>query len=242
MNYFIDAGIKKLERQITTGSVQPDDTILIDAYRQGVEVNLVKYFMRSTLPYMSSKGFARSTINDRLVPDLDMRDLGQQVEINNIVAFEDTSERVSAKDVLINNLIYQTAVDPLFSVEVNDGRIVVFSDSGKIELANQAQQYNARGVRGSITSVSISDTYTYNADVTIIFEDGVGKSLNVTVPGFIRSNEMSNPFIEKDNLTNLGTSIEYTYIGPNEKTFSRGFSYYGSNSGTDSISFGGLLR
>jgi hypothetical protein len=90
--------------------------------------------------------------------------------------------------------------------------------------------------------VSISDTYTYNADVILIFEDGVGKSLNVTIPGFIKANEMSNPFIEKDNLTNLGTSIEYTYIGPNEKTFSRGFSYYGSDSGTDSISFGGLLR
>jgi len=242
MNYFIDTGIKKLERQITTGSIQPDDTILIDAYRQGIEVNLVKYFMRSTLPYMSSKGLGRSTINDRLIPELDMRDLGQQVEVNNIVAFEDASERVSASDILINNMIYQAEVDPLYSVEVNDGRIVVFSDSGKIELANQTQQFNARGVRGSIDPVSISDTYTYNADVTIIFEDGVGKLLNVVIPGFIKSNEMLNPFIEKDNLTNLGTSIEYTYIGPNEKTFSRGFSYYGSASGTDSVSFGGLLR
>jgi hypothetical protein len=242
MSYFIDEGIKKLERQTATASIQPDDTILIDAYRQGTEVNLVKYFMRSTIPYMSSKGLGRSTINDRLVPELDMRDLGQQVEINNIVAFEDSSERVSARDVLINNMIYQSEVDPLHSVEVNDGRIAVFSDSGKIELANQAQQYNARGVRGSITSVSISDTYTYNADVILIFEDGVGKSLNVTIPGFIKANEMSNPFIEKDNLTNLGTLIEYTYISPNEKTFSRGFSYYGSDSGTDSVSFGGLLR
>lgn len=242
MRPFIDSGISPLETQTSTSSAQPEDTILIDSYRQGVEVNLVKYFMRSTLPYMSSKGLGRSKINDRLIPDLDLRDLGQQVEVNDITAFDDTTERVTAKDILINNLIYQSDVDPYYSLASNDGRIVVFSNTGKVELASQPQSYNARGIRGNIVTAGTSDKYAYNADVSVIFEDGVGKSLNVVVPGFVREDQLIDPFVEKDTQTNLGTDIQYTYIGPDEKTFSRGFSYYGSTSGTDSITFGGLLR
>ena len=50
------------------------------------------------------------------------------------------------------------------------------------------------------------------------------------------------PFKDVKLLNKFDIEIDYTYIGPDENVASRGYDYYGSTSGTDSIAFGGFLR
>jgi hypothetical protein len=243
MDPFKDFGVTLLDRpQDEVTSVTPSSTVLIDAHRQGVEVSMIKYFLRSNLPLITSKGLSRTTINGKLTPVLDMRDLGQGIEINAFEKFEDASERIDAQTILSNNLIYEDAQDPFVSITTNDGRISVFSDSGKLSLVNQAQSLNARGIRGQVDSIALSDVFKFKERAILAFEDGVGQDLTIPVPGYAGINITNLAFNDVTYETNLDIPIEYTYIGPDSKTFSRGSTYYGSPTGTDSVAFGGLLR
>ncbi len=240
---FKDFGITLLDRpEDEAVSVASSSTVLIDSHRQGVEVNLIKYFLRSNLPFISSKGLSRTTINGRIEPALDVRDLGQGILIDDFTSFADSTERISAQTVLENNLIYQDSVDPYVNLSTNDGRISVLSDGGKLDLISRGEIISARGLRVKIEESLLGDSYKFEDSAAIIFHDGVGQDLTISSPGFVGTVSPISPYVEKTYETDLSVDVEYTYIGPDEKTFPRGFTYYGSKSGTDSVSFGGLLR
>jgi len=243
MDPFEDFGITLLDRpRDEVSSVTSTSTILIDSHRQGVEVNLVKYFLKSNLPLITSKGLSRTTINGRLTPDLDMRDLGQSIEIDDFKQFEDTTERIDAATILSNNLIYQDTQDPFVSIASNDGKVLVFSDTGKYELVNRAQEFNGRGIRGQIETLTVSDIFKFKESPIIAFEDGVGEDLTIPMPGYAGINDYNPTFTETSYETDLGSQIEYAYMPPGSKTFGRGSTYYGSPTGTDSVTYGGMLR
>jgi hypothetical protein len=242
MTPFKDHGISKLERpQEKTTSVSSDSTVMIDSYRQGVEVNLVNYYLKSTKAYISSKGLARSNISGRLVPELDMRDLGQQIELSEFSGFNDQSERIDAVSILSEGFV-QEDQDFYFGQNSIDGRITIFSDTGKLDIATTYSKFNQRGINADASSLSRIDTYSYDANSAFRFIDGVEQTLGIPIPGFAGDEVCLNPYKEFDEINAFGMNLNYDYIGSNDKTYSRGFSYYGSTVGTDSIAFGGRLR
>jgi len=242
MTPFKDHGIVKLEpAEDKTESVTSNSTVMIDAYRQGVEVNLVNYYLKSTKVYISSKGLARSNISGRLVPELDMRDLGQQIELSVFSGFQDKSERIEPAIILSAGLV-QEDQDIYFGNNSIDGRVSVFSDTGKLNIATTYSKFNHRGINSDASSLSCIDTFSYDANSAFRFIDGVEQTLGIPIPGYQGDEICINPFKEFDEINAFGMPLNYDYIGNNDKTYSRGFSYYGSTVGTDSIAYGGRLR
>jgi len=242
MTPFKDKSIGLIEKsnQILT-SAPRSDTILFDDQRQGIEVTLVNYFFKSTKAYISSKGLAGSQINSRLVPELDMRDLGQQISIDEFSAFQDEMGKVDAATILSEGLVSDES-DPFFGENTQDGLIVVFSDTGKRTARFDISLDNKRGISTFTSTLPIDDTYDLNADVIDAYYDGVETTLGIPTPGFASIQEVISPFNEKDDLNGLKQKIMYNSIGTTKKTFPSGFTFYDCVFGTDSITFGGRLR
>jgi hypothetical protein len=85
--------------------------------------------------------------------------------------------------------------------------------------------------------VSKVDTYDSR-----IFYDAADEFLGVVVEGYGGYEDNFEPFKDAKLLNKFDIEIDYTYIGPDENVASRGYDYYGSTSGTDSVAFGGFLR
>jgi len=239
---FKDHGIAKLEPAPSKITSAPSEkTVLIDSHRQGVEVNLVNYYLKSTKPYISSKGLARSSLTDRLVPELDLRDLGQQIEIKDFSSFQDKTERIPAAIVLSEGLV-QEDYDYYAGPYTIDGRISVQADTGKLDINTSYSKFNKRGINAEASDILYFDTYSREAVSAFRFVDGVEQTLGLPIPGYAGDEFYTNPYKEFDQVNSFGMTLEYDYIANNDETFSRGFSYYGSTTRTDSIAFGGRLR
>jgi len=240
MTPFKDTSISLIDGEEQQILVAPKaDTVAFDSYRQGSEVTLVNYFMRSTLPYMSSKGLKNSTLNTRVVPELEANDLGQNILTTQQVPFEDASDRLTAAEILSANATqnYDDERNDAFS---NDGKITVFSDDGKVELFLLPRSLNSKGFKASLIEIS-SETFKNSTVQSQLFYDCVDQINTIPVQGYTVNNQTTDPFKEKDLTNDFYQKIEYSYIGQDERTYSRGWSY-GTSAGTDSIAFGGLLR
>lgn len=220
-------------------SAPSDDTIKFDAYRQGVEVTLTQYFLRSTLPYMSSKGIQGGEIGKPVNHELDHVNFGQGMNLDGFTPYEELNEVKSAAEVLVSNII-QSDEDPFFGRAAQDGQIDIFSDTGKRSLVSRPDRFLARGVKGLFVDMrDVSKVDTYDSR---IFYDAADEFLGVVVEGYGGYEDNFEPFKDVKLLNKFDIEIDYTYIGPDENVASRGYDYYGSTSGTDSIAFGGFLR
>jgi len=239
---FKDQSIALIEQSTNPLTSSPSSmTILYDDQRQGVDVTLVNHFLKSTKVYISSKGVVRSQVNSLLVPDLDTRDLGQQVNIRDFSSFEDKTERIQPGTILESGLIEENDTVDFNSLE-QDGLIVVFSDTGKRNIYLSTERVNKRGISCTTVSLPIKDTYDNSSNILNAFQDGVETSLGIPIEGYESIVGDISPYNEEDTLNGLNLKIVYDSISINEKVPTCGFSFYGSEFGTDSVAYGGRLR
>lgn len=239
MKPFIDRSIGLIERSIDPITTSPSNlTINFDQYRQGVEVTLTRHYLRSTTPYVSSKGII-SNDSEVVNHELDYTSLGQGIGIEDLTPFNDQLIPNTAAGVLQSNLI-QSDTDPFFGRAAQDGQIDVFSDTGKRSLLPNFMPFNARGIRA--LSTTIGWIYNFNDTLDSAFLDATDVFLNLAAEGYGGPNESYKPFNDIVIVNKFSTKIDYTYIGPDEKSPSAGYDYYGSIYTTDSIAYGGFLR
>ena len=215
------------------------ETVVIDSHRQGIEVTLTHYFLRTTLPYVSSKGIEGGEIGKPINHDLDYVNFGQGINLKEYSPYEEKKETKSAAEVLESNII-QAEDDPFFGQEARDGEIDIFDDSGKRSLTSRPAKFNARGVKGLF--INLQDNTKVDSYNERIFYDAADQFLGIAVEGYAGFEESFDPFKGTNLYNTFGIEIDYTYIGPNEKVAARGYDHYGSPAGTDSIAFGGFLR
>lgn len=242
MTPFKDQSIGLVEQSTNIKTSAPSSmTILYDDQRQGVEISLVNHFLKSTKVYISSKGIVRSQVNDSIVPELDTRDLGQQINTRDFSFFEDRTERVQADAIIASGLIQEdNAVD--FNYLDQDGVVVVFSDTGKRIIYQSTEISNKRGISSTAVSLPLKDTYYFKDNSIYAFQDGVETRLGIPIEGYESIIGDISPYIEEDTLNGLNLKIEYGSIAINEKVPTAGFAFYGTEFGTDSVAFGGRLR
>ena len=240
MTPFIDKSIALIERPQTIIIGAPsDDTVTFDPYRQGIEVTNVKYFLQSNLPFISSKGLNKRSPNDVIDHELDSNNMGQGINLDGFKPFEDQYEIKNPIIILKENIV-QSAEDPFYGKAAQDGEIDVFSDSGKRSLLPETKFTKSKGIRASVTTHG--GAYYLKSNTKNYFIDAADSSLSIPAPGYAGNDVSSSLFTDNINISKLGTKLEYTYIGPEEKSPSTGHDYYGSPSGTDSIAYGGFLR
>lgn len=240
MKPFIDRSIGKIERPQTIIVGAPsEDTLNIDPYRQGVEVSRITYFLRSNLPLVSSKGIKTQSPNELINHELDYNNLGQGLNLDGFKPFEDQYEIKKAALILTNNII-QSNDDPFFGRSSQDGQIDIFSDTGKRSFLPDSKIIKSKGASG--TATTYGGTYSLNDRTKSWFLDAADSSLGIPVPGYSGNDVSFSPFIDKINMNAFEMQLEYTYVGPDERSPTTGQDYYGSNSGTDSIAYGGFLR
>jgi len=240
MEPFVDRSIGLIERPqtIVIGAPEPD-TIAFDPYRQGIEVTRMQYFLQSNMPYMSSKGLKEVTKGVLLNHELDHTNFGQGINLDGFEPFDDKYEIKDASTVLRLN-IYQDNEDPYFGRASQDGEISIFSDTGKRSLLPELDIVKSRGIRGTLSF--FGGPYAFNDKTEQYCFDAAELILGVPVPGYGGSSLSFAPFVDSIDTSSLGSVLTYSYIGPKEKSPTTGFDYYGSNAGTDSISYGGFLR
>ena len=217
------------------------DTVLIDSYREGHEVTNINYFLRSTKVLITSNKIAEGLTTNRLTPQFEVTNLGQEENVRDYSSFEDKTERLTAAVVLAEGLI-QDDNDPFFGFYAQDGKIKVFSDSGKNSLEQRPAKFNAKGVHAKYLTITNQIGYSNNAISNNIFHDAADVFLTIVVPGYTGEEKLIDPFVETTPTNKLGIKIEYESIGADIKTAGMGFTYYNSIYGTDSIAFGGRLR
>lgn len=240
MKPFVDKAIAKIERsQAIIIGAPSSDTIAFDPYRQGVEVLRVNYFLRSNLPFVSSKGINQRSPNELISHELDYNNLGQGLNLVGFKPFQDQYEIKDATVILKNNII-QSDEDPFFGKSAQDGEIDVFSDTGKRSLLPNTKYIKSKGANASL--MTFGGSYLFNKATNDWFLDAADSSLGILVPGYAGNDVSFSPFSDTINMNAFGTQLEYTYIGPNEKSPTTGQDYYGSSAGTDSIAYGGFLR
>lgn len=242
MTPFKDQSVSLIEQSTNTPATAPSSmTILYDDQRQGVEVSLVNHFLKSTKVYISSKGIIGSQVNDLVVPELDTRDLGQQINTRDYSSFEDKTERVQAGEILSSGLIEaENAID--FNYLEHDGIVTVFSDTNKRNSYFTTERVNKRGISSTTVSLPLKDTYDFSDNSIYAFQDGVETRLGIPIMGYESILGDISPYSEEDTLNGLNLKIEYDTISVNEKVSTTGFTFYGAEFGTDSIAFGGRLR
>lgn len=240
MKPFVDRGIGLIERPSTIIIGAPeDDTIPFDQFRQGIEVTNVKYFLQSNIPYMSSKGIPRGSVNSTIDHELDYVNLGQGINLDGFSPFQEQNELKTAAEILIGNVV-QSDEDPYYGKSAQDGEIDVFSDTGKRTLLLDRNNIKSRGIRGLLTSYG--SLFSLNGSSKDYFLDAADSFLGIPAPGYGGNDISSDLFEDKIYMNTFGTEIDYTYVGPDGKSPTNGNDYYGSNSGTDSIAYGGFLR
>ena len=240
MKPFIDKSIARIERSqnIIIGAPS-DDTIAFDSYRQGIEITNIKHFLQSNLPIMSSKGLTRNSPNEVIDHELDTNNLGQGINLDGFKPFEDQYEIKSAATILSENIV-QSNDDPFFGRQSQDGEIDIFSDSGKRTLQPDSKITRSKGVKASIATYG--GLYYLNDRTNDWFIDAADESLGIPVPGYMGNDVTVSIFADKINVNSFGTQLEYTYIGPDERSPTAGYDYYDSAAGTDSVAYGGFLR
>ena len=240
MKPYVDRGIALIDRPETIIIGAPsDDTISFDEFRQGIEVTNVKYFLRSNIPYMSSKGLSRGSVNNSIDHELDYVNFGQGINLDGFKPYQEQFETKSAAEILVNNII-QSDEDPFFGKNAQDGEIDVFSDTGKRTLLPESKNAKSRGIRASL--LNYGGLYSLSGMTRDYYLDSADVYLNIPAPGYGGNDVSFNPFEDKINMNTFGQELDYTYVGPNEKSPTTGYDYYGSTSGTDSIAYGGFLR
>jgi len=240
MTPFIDRGISLLETPIKPiTSTVSESTKAFDPYRQGVEVSLFQHYAGSTIPYASSKGIKALTIGGEVDHEIDYVNFGQGINLNGFSSFEDKSERKSAVEILVENII-QDDTDPYFTGPALDGQIEIFGDTGKRSLMQTSNQKSARGIKGA--SYTFGGMYNLNDVDKSYFFDSSENMLGLAVQGYSGVNDSYDAFNDRQLVNKFSFKIDYTYIGPDEKSPKTGFDYYGSDAGTDSVAFGGWLR
>ena len=239
MKPFIDRSIGKIENPINPITTTPSkETINFDPYRQGVEVNLTRYYLKSNIPYVSSKGIITgdSEIVDHEILRLNF---GQGDNLDGFKPFEDQLIPTSAAGVLKSNLI-QSDDDPYFGRVAQDGQIDIFSDTGKRSLLPTTMPFNARGIKGSFSTIGWF--YKSNDRDQSNFLDATDQFLDLAVEGYKGDNSVFEPFIDIENINKFSMKVDYTYSRPGDKYSASGYDNYGSIYVTDSIAYGGFLR
>lgn len=239
MKPFIDRSIGLIENPISPITTAPSSaTINFDRYRQGVEVNLTRYYLNSNIPYVSSKGIITgdSEIVDHEILQLNF---GQGMNLDGFKPFQDQLIPSTAAGVLVSNLV-QSEEDPYFGRAAQDGQIEIFSDTGKRSLLPTGMPFNARGARGSFSTLGWS--YNINDKDQSNFLDATDQFLGVAVEGYRGNDKVFEPFNDIKLVNKFSMKIDYTYIGPGDKASSTGYDNYGSIYVTDSIAYGGFLR
>lgn len=240
MKPFIDRSIAKIERPLTIVIGAPsDDTVAFDPYRQGIEISNVKHFLMSNIPFMSSKGIKTFSPTALVDHELDMNNLGQGMNLDGFKPFDDRYEIKDAALILTSNVV-QSDEDPYFGRPAQDGEIDVFSDTGKRSLLPTLDIVKSRGARAEI--MSFGGPYFINDKTKNWFIDAADRTFNVPIPGYSGNTVSISRFDDKIILNSFGMKIEYTYIAPDQKSPTAGYDYYGSQSGTDSVAYGGFLR
>ena len=240
MKPFIDKSIAKIERSLTIVIGAPsDDTITFDPYRQGIEVSRINYFLRSNLPFVSSKGINRRSPNELIDHELDANNMGQGLNLDGFMPFDDQMEFKKASDVLIHNVI-QSDDDPYFGRAAQDGEIDIFSDTGKRSARIESPYTRSKGIRASIEAYG--GLFRFKGLTKNWFLDAADSSLGVITQGYVGNDVSLSPFVDSIEKNSFGTQLEYQYIGPDEKSPAAGYDYYGSSAGTDSVAYGGCLR
>ena len=242
MTPFKDQSVSLIEQSDSILESAPSSsTLLYDDQRQGIEVSLVSHFLKSTKLYISSKGVVDSRINSRIVPDLDTRDLGQQINLADFSFFEDKTEKIQASAILSEGLEQiNDAIDLNYFEQ--DGIITVFSDTGKKNLYYDTENVNKRGISSNVVSLPISDTYDITDTSLYAFQDGVETRLGIPIEGYASIVGDIEPFNEKDDLNGLDLKVEYDTVDLLNKIPTSGFTFYGAIFGTDSVVYGGRLR
>jgi hypothetical protein len=239
MKPFIDRSIGLIENPINPITTAPSSaTINFDQYRQGVEVNLTRYYLQSNIPYVSSKGII--TGDSEIVDHENLQlNFGQGMNLDGFKPFEDQLTPATAAGILTAGLV-QSEDDPFFGRTAQDGQIEIFSDTGKRSLLPTGMPFNARGLRGSLTTLGWF--YNINNSNQSNFLDATDQFLNVAVEGYRGEDKVFEPFVDVNIVNKFSMKIDYTYIGPGDKLSSTGYDNYGSIYVTDSIAYGGFLR
>jgi len=237
---YVDRGISLIGKPETIVIGAPsDDTLGFDEYRQGIEVTNIKYFLRSNIPYMSSKGLSRGSVNNLVDHELDYVNFGQGMNLDGFKPYDEQNETKNAVEVLKSNLI-QSDEDPYYGRSSQDGEVDIFSDTGKRSLLPDAKNIKSRGIRTSF--FRYGGLYSLTGVTRDYYLDSADVYLDIPAPGYAGNDVSFNPFDDKINMNAFGQVLDYSYVGPNEKSPATGNDYYGSTSGTDSIAYGGFLR
>jgi len=160
----------------------------------------------------------------------------------NLDGFSPFSDKYEIKDpaVILSENIVQSDEDPYFGRAAQDGEIDVFSDTGKRSLLPDSNIIKSKGIRA--TASTFGGLYYINDVTNDWFLDAADDRLGIPVPGYVGNDVSISLFVDKINVNSFGIQLEYTYVGPVEKSPTTGYDYYGSAAGTDSVAYGGFLR